>query len=117
MKDIEHGNVTLADLIFQHSLYCQRTALCLKRVCDCILTKCKGKEISKPLAIDFNLSITTGKVPNQLKSAKVIPIYKKDDAEIYSNYRPVSVLPSFSKILERLIFDRCVDHLEKNMIY
>ena len=62
-----------------------------------------AKEISKPLAIVFNLSITTGKVPNQLKSAKVIPIYKKDDAEIYSNYRPVSVLPSFSKILERLI--------------
>ena len=55
-----------------------------------------AKEISKPLAIVFNLSITTGKVPNQLKCAiKVIPIYKKDDAEIYLNYRPVSVLPSF----------------------
>ena len=75
-----------------------------------------AKEISKPLAIIFNLSITTGKVPNQLKSAKVIPIYKKDDAEIYSNYRPVSVLSSFSKILERLIFNRCVDHLEKHDI-
>ena len=75
-----------------------------------------AKEISKPLAIVFNLSITTGKVPNQLKSAKVIPIYKKDGAEIYSNYRPVSVLPSFSKILERLIFNRCVDHLEKHDI-
>ena len=46
----------------------------------------------------------------------MIPIYKKDDAEIYSNYRPVSVLPSFSKILERLIFNRCVDHLDKHDI-
>ena len=46
----------------------------------------------------------------------MIPIYKKDDAEIYSNYRPVSVLPSFSKILERFIFNRCVDHLEKHDI-
>ena len=36
-----------------------------------------AKEISKPLAIVFNLSITTGKVPNHLKSAMVIPIYKK----------------------------------------
>ena len=36
-----------------------------------------AKEISKTLAIIFNLSIATGKVPNQLKSAKVIPIYKK----------------------------------------
>ena len=46
----------------------------------------------------------------------MIPIYKKDDTEIYSNYRPVSVLPSFSKILERLIFNRCVDHLDKHDI-
>ena len=73
-----------------------------------------AKEISKPLAIIFNLLITTGKVPNQLKSAKLIPIYKKDDAKIYSNYRLVSVLPSFSKILESLIFNRCVDHLDKH---
>ena len=73
------------------------------------------KQISKPLAINFIISITTGKVPNQFKNAKVIPIYekKKDDAKIYSNYQQVSVLPSFSKILERLIFNRCVDHLEK----
>ena len=75
-----------------------------------------AKEMSIPLAIVFNLSITTGKVPNQLKSAKVIPIYKKDDAEIYLNYRPVSVLPTFPKILERLIFNRCVDHLDKRDI-
>ena len=72
-----------------------------------------AKEISKPLAIVFNISITTGKVPNQLKRYQFI---KKDDAEIYSNYRPISVLPSFSKILERLIFNTCVDHLEKHDI-
>ena len=40
-----------------------------------------------------------------LKIAKVIPIHKKDDKEIFSKYRPVSVLPCFSKILERLIFN------------
>ena len=59
----------------------------------------------------FNLSISTGIVPGKLKKAKVIPIYKKDSAEIFSNYRPVSVLPCLSKILERLVFDRCVDYL------
>ena len=60
--------------------------------------------ISGPLADIFNLSLSTGNVPEQLKVAKVIPIYKKENAEIFSNYRPVSVLPCFSKILERLIF-------------
>ena len=50
----------------------------------------------------------------QLKIAKVIPIYKKGNVEIFSNYRPVSVLPCFSKILKRLIFNRCMDYIRKN---
>ena len=53
-------------------------------------------------------------MPEQLKIAKVIPIYKKENAEIFSNYRPVSVLPYFSKILERLVFNRCMDYIDKN---
>ena len=53
-------------------------------------------------------------MPEQLKIAKVIPIYKKENAEIFSNYRPVSVLPCFSKILERLVFNRCMDYIDKN---
>ena len=51
-------------------------------------------------------------VPEQLKLAKVIPIYEKE--EIFSNYRPVSVLRCFSKILERLVFNRCMDYINKN---
>ena len=58
----------------------------------------------------------TGVVPEQLKIAKVIPIYKKEDVEVFSNYRPVSVLPCFSKILERLMFNRCMDYIDKNSI-
>ena len=46
----------------------------------------------------------TGEDPDQLKIVKVIPIYKTDDDGSFSNYRPVSVLPCFSKIHERLIF-------------
>ena len=66
---------------------------------------CKGvaKEILHPLTAIFNRSLSTGKVPDSLKIAKVIPIHKKDDKEIFSNYRPVSVLPCFPKILERLM--------------
>ena len=64
----------------------------------------------------FNLSITTAVVPEKLKLAKVIPIYKKDDAEKLLNYRPVSLLPCFSKILERLAFNRCVKYIDAHEI-
>ena len=67
--------------------------------------------ISGPLADIFNLSLSTGSVAEHLKVAKVIPIFKKENVEIFSNYRPVSVLPCFSKILERLIFNRCMDYI------
>ena len=71
------------------------------------LIKKNAKEVSTPLTAVFNLSITKGIVPKDLKKAKVIPIYKKDNTELYSNYRPVCILPGFSKILERIIFNRC----------
>ena len=50
----------------------------------------------------FNLSLSTGKCPNSLKLAKVIPIYKKDDPSLINNYRLISLLPSLSIIFKRL---------------
>jgi len=75
-----------------------------------------ANEIAEPLTIILNLSFATGIVPENLKIAKVIPIYKKADADNFSNYRPVSVLPCFSKILERLVFNRCIDFIDNNDI-
>jgi len=60
--------------------------------------------------------LTTGIVPDDFKIAKVIPIYKKDNPEIFGNYRPVSVLPCLSKILERIVYNRAYDFLSKNEI-
>ena len=57
------------------------------------------KEISVPLTLIFKTSIPTAIVPDKLKITKVIPIYNKDRQEVFSNYRPVSVLPCFSNIL------------------
>ena len=70
-----------------------------------------GEEIVKPLTNIFNLSLSTGVVPDKLKTAKVIPIYKKAYSAMFTNYRPVSLLSCFSQILERLVFDRCVNLL------
>ena len=52
-----------------------------------LIVKKVSSVISKPLSNIFNLSLSTGMVPEQLKLAKVIPIYKKEDPEIFSNYR------------------------------
>ena len=81
-----------------------------------LIVKGVAKEIVHPLTAIFNRSLITGEFPDSLKIAKVILIHKKDDKEILSNYRPVSVLPCFSKILERLIFDRCIEFIENNNI-
>ena len=69
------------------------------------LIKCVANEIVKPLAIIFNMSLSNGIVPDELKIAKVVPIYKKENPEIFGNYRPVSVLPCISKILERIVYN------------
>ena len=56
-------------------------------------------QILKPLAHIINLSFSQGKIPDSLKIAKVVHIYKKGDYSLLSNYRPISILPAFSKIL------------------
>ena len=54
----------------------------------------------------FSLSLKTEIFPEKMKIAKVYPICKKGDISILSNYRPVSVLPCFSKALERIMYNR-----------
>ena len=73
------------------------------------LIKCVANEILKPMAIIFNMSLSNGIVPDELKKVKVVPIYKKENPEIFGNYRPVSVLPCISKILERIVYNRSYD--------
>ena len=67
----------------------------------------------EPLVHIFNLSFMQGVFPTELKVAKVIPLYKKDDKANIANYRPVSILPVFSKILEKLLHARLVEFIDK----
>ena len=69
-----------------------------------------------PLKHIFNLSFESGELPQSLKLAKVSPIFKKGAKDKFVNYRPISVLPVFSKILERLFYVRLASFLEKNNI-
>ena len=63
-------------------------------------------EISKQLADLSNLSFMTGVFPSVLKTAKVVPVFKKDSKLDYSNYLPISLLPNIEKILEELMYKR-----------
>ena len=67
--------------------------------------------ISSALTHIINLSIIHGIVPDELKIACVVPIFKSGDEALFSNYRPISVLPCFSKFLERIIYNRIINYL------
>ena len=69
-----------------------------------------------PLHHIFNLSFNSGVVPIQFKIAKVIPIFKSGDRTSMDNYRPISLLSTFSKILEKLVATRLTSFLTANNI-
>ena len=71
--------------------------------------------IVDPLVHIFNLSFLNGEVPNVMKIAKVIPLFKKGDKQDVNNYRPISLLSSLSKVLEKLIYKRTVAFLKVQM--
>ena len=80
-----------------------------------IIKNCFGV-LCEPLTYLFQISLEKGVFPDDLKIAKVTPIYKTGDNSDVSNYRPISVLPCFSKILERLMYNRLYKYLKENNI-
>ena len=69
-----------------------------------------------PLTHIINQSFTSGIVPGNMKIAKIIPIFKSGNQEIMNNYRPISLLPAFSKLLEKLVCKRLTSFLESYKI-
>ena len=78
------------------------------------LLKSIKDEIAKPLTIIINQSLKTGVFPDALKIAKVKPLYKKGDNFCLNNYRPISLLPTISKIFERVMFTQLYSYLNAN---
>ena len=64
--------------------------------------------IPLPLVKIINLSMEEGVFPDELKIARVIPLYQSNDPVIFCHYRPVSVLPLFSKLYETIMYDRLI---------
>ena len=76
------------------------------------LLKIIGSSVSPFLALLVNQSFQSGIFPDKLKIAKVISLFKKGNPESPSNYRPISLLPIFSKIFEKLMYRRLYRFLE-----
>ena len=77
-----------------------------------------AKVLAKPITDICNLSITSGKFPDSCKLAKLKPIYKKGSLTEASNYRPISLLPLMSKLIEKVIHDQASAFLNsRNLLY
>ena len=78
------------------------------------------QNIAQPLVTIINTSLSTGVFPESLKIAKVIPVFKADDPTLFSNYRPTSIPPAFSKLSEKVmyIYNRLINFLNlHNILY
>ena len=80
------------------------------------ILKILKSELAGPLQVIFNTSFLTGIVPDKFKLAKLIPVFKKGSQTNLSNYRPISLLIVFNKLLEKLMFNRLADFLEKRYL-
>ena len=74
-------------------------------------------KISYPLFIIFVSSFNEGIFPEQLKVAKVFPIFKVGNIKEIGNYQPISVLPIFSKVLERIMCNRTYQYFKENVMF
>ena len=106
LVDIENTVNIIDGLKTKYS--CGHDGLCLRQI---------KYEISSSRTLIINQSLTTGFFPERLEIAKVIPIYKKDDVKLFENYRPISILPAISKILEKTIFNQLHDYFQDNKLY
>ena len=80
-----------------------------------VIQKCFG-ELYDPLKFNFKLSLEKEIFPDDLKIARVTPVFKGGDSSKLGNYRPTSVLPCFSKLLERIMYNYFYKYLLENKI-
>ena len=78
------------------------------------LIKTAKNELIKPLTIIINQMLHTGIFPEHSKISKVVPLYKANDQLLLSNYRPIALLPSLSKIFEYVLLEQLANYFVEN---
>ena len=75
-------------------------------------------EISIPLSLIFNKALSSGHFPDNWKMANVQPVHKKNSRQMKSNYRPISLLPLISQLIEKIIYEQTKKYLsDHNILY
>ena len=69
-----------------------------------------------PLTKLFNISMATGFVPSQMKLAKVIPLYKEGSTMQFNNYRPIAIISTIAKLLEKVVHTKLSNYLENDCL-
>ena len=69
------------------------------------------------LTLSINQTLSTGIFPKKLKIAKVIPIFKKEEKTLIKNYRPISILPVMSKIVEYVMHTQLMQYFTSNKLF
>ena len=75
--------------------------------------KIAKEKITEPIRNCINSSISTGIFPDELKIADIVPVFKKEDQNDKTNYRPISLLPLISKIFEKFLYQQIEDFSNK----
>ena len=104
------GPVHISDIIksFDSKVSCDLDGLSLK------LLKVIAVSISVPLAHIFNLSLDNGKFPDKLKLSRIVPVFKSGDPKLCDNYRPIALVNTLSKVLEKIVAIKLTNHLQIN---
>ena len=71
-------------------------------------------ELCKPLTLIINQILSSGVFPETFEKSKIIPLYKKGDSSLLSNNRPISLLPTISKLFERIIYNQLYQYFNDN---
>ena len=70
--------------------------------------------IQQPLLHLINLSLKLKYVPDHWKKAKLIPVFKSGQKNVFTNYRPISLLPTISKVIEKVVAKQVIEYLTRN---
>ena len=81
------------------------------------MIKIYSQSLILPLKIISEHSLKKGKFPEIWKKINVVPVHKKDDKTLVKNYRPISLLPIFGKMFERVIYNSLFNYFQSNRLF
>ena len=81
-----------------------------------MILKADASSIASSLTYIFNHALISSQFPCEWKVARPLPLFKKGARNLAENYRPISILPSISKLMERIMYDQLYEYLNENSL-